>query len=297
MKRLITLALGTSLALAAIPSALGDTPFPGTRAGAIFVSAETVNLNRSVTGYFRPNGKVVFRASALNTKTHKSLTTKDVKSFYVQIPGQPNVTLTYRPHGLAALGRYVWIGKWVVPSDHPLGTVKFKVLVRTKSRLAGSFGQMPIPASQLTITLSPPPVPGPGPTTPPPPSRASGDVPLYVDTVNGSRPKNAPPRPVGCTQTNVFKRGEQIVPRAFGYDMSDSSILTPANVTNAHFTVPGQPDVLLNWGAHGTPQVWYWTNFWNIPLDYPLGDVPIRVSFTTVGGKTGILNYEVTIIP
>ena len=32
---------------------------------------------------------------------------------------------------------------------------------------------------------------------------------LYVDTVNGTRPVGAKPRPIGCTQTNVFQRGEQ----------------------------------------------------------------------------------------
>ena len=39
---------------------------------------------------------------------------------------------------------------------------------------------------------------------------------LYVDTVNGSRPVGAKPRPIGCTQTNVFQRGEQVVFRIWG---------------------------------------------------------------------------------
>ena len=102
---------------------------------------------------------------------------------------------------------------------------------------------------------------------------------------------------IGCTQTNVFKRGEQIVVRAFGYDMSDRSVLTPTNVTDAHFTVPGQPNAVLAWGTHGTPPVSYWTMFWNIPTDYPLGDIAIKVSYSTVSGHTGVHYYVVTIIP
>ena len=297
MKKLIPLALAMVAALAASASILADTPFPGTRSGSVFVSADTLNLGRTVTNYFTPGRKVVFRAQALSTKSHKFLTPKEVRSFVVQIPNQPDVQLLYRPHGLAAAGNSVWIGKWQIPIDYPLGTVPFKVVVRTWSKGSGTFMQMPVAASQLTVTWQSAGVPGPGPTNPPPPGSGAGDVPLYVDTVNGSRPVGARPRPIGCTQTNVFKRGEQIVVRAFGYDMSDKSILTTANVTNAHFTIPGKPDVPLNWGAHGNPKVWYWTNFFNIPSDYPLGDIPIKVSFTTVGGKTGILNYEVTIIP
>jgi hypothetical protein len=71
------------------------------------------------------------------------------------------------------------------------------------------------------------------------------------------------------------------------------------NVTNAHFSVPGQANVTLNWGSHGATgnKVWFWTNFWNIPKDYPLGDTTVRVIFTTVGGKTGTFNYQITIIP
>lgn len=298
MNKLITLALTTSLALLVSASALADTPFPGTRVGSVFVSADTVNLGRTVTNYFTPGRKVVFRASALNTKTHKFVTRSEVKSFYVQIPDQPNVTLLYRPHGLAARGHAVWIGKWTIPLDYPLGIVPFKAVVRIKTKQTGTFTQLPIASSRLTVTWKPQRPPGPGPVTPPPPGTGLGDVPLFVDMVNGSRPKGAPPRTIGCTQTNVFKRGEQIVPRAFGYDMSDGSVLTPDNVTKASFTVPGQPEKLLAWGGHGKPTpVWYWTGFWNIPRDYPLGDIPIKVSFTTVGGKTGTLYYEVTIIP
>jgi hypothetical protein len=296
MKRLIALALTAAFALVVSAASAADNPFPGTRGGTVFVSADTVNLGRTVTNYFTPGRKVVFRASAINMKTHKYVTRSEVKSFVVQIPNQPDLTLLYRPHGLAARGHTVWIGTWQVPLDYPLGTVPFKVVAKT-TKQSGFFTQLPVASSQLTITWKPPKLAGPGPTTPPPAGSGLGDVPLFVDTVNGSRPPGAAPRQIGCTQTNVFKRGEQIVVRAFGFDMSDGTVLSPDNVTNAHFTVPGQPDVLLAWGAHSTPKVWYWTSFWNIPKDYPLGDIAIKVAFTTVGGKTGTLYYEVTIIP
>ena len=40
-----------------------------------------------------------------------------------------------------------------------------------------------------------------------------------------------------------------------------------------------------------------WTNAWNIPTTYPLGDVVIQIQFTTITGKVGKLAYPITIIP
>ncbi len=97
----------------------------------------------------------------------------------------------------------------------------------------------------------------------------------------------------------MFKRGEQFVLRAWGSDMTTGEILSSDNVKDAHFSVPGVPDVALNWGAHGatTNRVWFWTNFWNIPTTFPLGDTTVKVVFNLESGKVGTFDYHVTIIP
>ena len=120
---------------------------------------------------------------------------------------------------------------------------------------------------------------------------------IYADSVNGTRPAGAAPRPVGCTQTNVFKRGEQFVLRTWGFDLASGDVLSIDNVTEAHFTVPGQPNVTLNWGSHGPGKVFFWTNAWQIPVTYPLGDVAVHISFTLTTGKVAALDYPITIIP
>jgi hypothetical protein len=169
------------------------------------------------------------------------------------------------------------------------------VLVKSKAKRLGSFVQMPVPTSQLTITTNPP-QPGTGPGATPPPA-GKPNVVLYADSVNGSRPAGAAPRPIGCTQTNVYKRGEQFVLRTWGYDLATGAVLSIDNVTDAHYTVPGQPNVLLNWGSHGAAKVFFWTNFWNIPATFPLGDTVVHLSFTLTSGKTATLDYPITIIP
>jgi hypothetical protein len=104
---------------------------------------------------------------------------------------------------------------------------------------------------------------------------------------------------VGCTQTNVFKRGEQFVLRSWGSELATGDVLSNENVDEATFTVPGVAPVVLNWGAHGAApnRVWFWTNFWNIPTTFPLGDTTIRVTFKLTSGKVGTYDYVITVIP
>jgi hypothetical protein len=186
-----------------------------------------------------------------------------------------------------------------VPADYPAGIVAFKVLVKTWTKRLGSFQQAPVAPAQLAIAAAPQAPLGPGPTSPLPVGPSKVDVTLYVDTVNGTRPAGTAPRPIGCTQTNVWKRGEQLVVRSWGFDLASGDVLSMDNVTEAHYSIAGQPNVTLNWGGHGTApnRVWFWANAWQIPKDYPLGDVIIRVSFTLVSGKVGTFDHLITIIP
>ena len=125
------------------------------------------------------------------------------------------------------------------------------------------------------------------------------DVFLYVDTVNGTRPAAAKPRPVGCSQTNVFKRGEQLVFRIWGSEAATGEVLSTENVKYAYVKIPGQPNMKLNWGAHGATsnRVWFWTAAFQIPTDYPLGTATFRVVFKTESDKFGTYDHSVTIVP
>jgi hypothetical protein len=298
MKRLIILA--AALALGAVGlgrSAFADTtPFPSVHAGDIFVIAQTVNKDCVMSDYYAPGSAVTFRAYAVDSKTKKVLTAKDVIYFYVKVPTQASIKLKATPRGACASGQYSWTGTWNVPADYPTGTVPFKVLVKSKAKRLGSFVQVPVATSQLTISATPNIPAGPGPSAPQGPTGKVTYV-IYSDSVNGTRPAGAAPRPIGCTQTNVFKRGEQFVLRAYGFDLKDRTVFSTDNVSEAHFAVPGQPNVTLNWGGHGPNKVFLWTNFWNIPADYPLGTTTVRISFTLTDGRVATHDYPITIIP
>lgn len=300
MRPFVTLAavLGVAATITASAPA-ADVPFPSPTVAQVFVAAQTVKADGSVSNYYAPGSTVIFRAYAVDGKTQKFLAAKDVTYFYVTIPNQPNVKLRYLPNAAGASGRMAWTGSWTVPANYPNGIVGFKVLVKTTAKRHGQFVQMPVATAQLTVMSTLPTVPGGSVGALNPAQTGKLDVALYVDSVNGSAPVAAPKRPIGCTQTNVYRRGEQLVLRTWGADMATGETLTSENVDNAHYSIPGQPDVQLPWGAHGaaTNRVWFWANFWNIPATYPLGDVTIHVSFKTDSGKTGTYDYPITIIP
>lgn len=302
MKRFV-LALATIAALVVVPSAWSEeppvVPFPAAHTGDVFVSAETLQTDGAISNFFAPGSSVVFRAYAVVGKTRNVVTRKTAKYFFVKIPNQPNLKLKYTPRGRYAKGRYVWTGTWNVPADYATGIVAFKVVVKTKSKRLGGFVQIPVASSQLTITKTPQAPPAPGPTSPLAPAGSKLSFGFYIDSVNGTRPAGTTPRPIGCTQTNVFKRGEQFVLRVWGFDLATGAVLSMDNVTEAHFSIAGIPDIRLNWGAHGATsnRVWFWTNQWQIPKDYPLGDTTVRVVFTTIAGKTATATYQITIIP
>ncbi len=279
----------------------GETPFPSTKVQQVFVAAQTVTAARAVITQVAPGGTVIFRAYAVDPKTKKVMTAKDVKYFYVKIANQPNVKLTYNPQALGATAKQPWTGSWSVPSTYPAGIVGFKVLIKIEAKRLGQFVQLPVATSQLTVTANPSTsFVAPIAAVTAAAQEAKLDVALYVDSVNGTRPAGAAARPVGCTQTNVYKRGEQFVLRAWGSDIATTDTLSTENVDTATVTFVGVAAPLtLNWGAHGATdnRVWFWTAAWNIPADYPLGDSVARVSFKTDGGKTGTYDYAFTVIP
>lgn len=272
-------------------------PFPSLKAGPVFVAAHTLTTDGVLASWFKPGDTVDFRAYAIATKTKKLVTSKDVKSFYVTIPNQPNVKLKYDTK-MTSMKDMPWTGSWTIPANYPIGQVPFKVLIKLRSKQTGSFVQMPVATAMLTVSGNPVSAFGPAPTDLAA-TTVNSQVAFYVDSVNGTRPPSAAPRLVGCSQTNVFKRGEQFVLRAWAMDLKTQKLLSDENVKEAHFSIAGQPDVTMNWGAHGATglKVWFWTNAWNIPKDYPLGTTAVKLTYTLLDGRTASYEHDINIIP
>src|SRR3954447_23910712 len=261
-------------------AASGPVPFPSAKGGPVFISSHVTTTDGAMSTWFLPGDKVVFRAFALDVKKKQYLATKDVKYFYVTIPGQPNVKLKYDAKA-PSMNNMPWTGTWTVPSALT-GQVDFRILIKTTVKRTGEFTQMPVSTAKLNIASNAAPVFGPAPTATATNPTGKPTLGLYVDSVNGTRPTGAAPRLVGCSQTNVYKRGEQFVLRIWGVDLKTGDVLSNENVASAKYSLAGQPDTPLNWGAHGTApnQVYFWTGAWAIPKDFPLGGTTVHVTYT-----------------
>jgi len=290
---LVAVATVTMSASAATP-----VPFPSPTVKQVFVAAQTVTTDGAVWSQFAPGSAVVFRAYAVDPKSHQVIDPKLVKYFYVSIPNQPTVKLTYGAKAPGASTGLPWSGSWTVPAGYTSGLVPFKVLIQVREHgkeFKGQFVQLPNGA--LTISATPPAVITPSPSTGDAgaPANTALNASLYVDTVNGSGPVGIAKRPVGCALANVYRRGEQVVVRAWGADLSTSDVLSNDNVDSAHFSIAGVPDVPLAYGAHGT--VYFWANAWVIPPTYPLGTTTIHVVFNLLSGKSATYDYSINVIP
>ena len=161
-RTILILAVGvTAATVTAVGGAQTPTekPFPSPTVVQYFVSARTVTGPGAAQGegvllnFFPQGSTVVFQATAGKTKTGELLTADAAKYFYVAIPGQPNVKLTYKAPAKKSVGApWTWSGSWTIPGDYPLGIVYLKVLLKSKAGGYGSFVQVPVASSQLTVT-------------------------------------------------------------------------------------------------------------------------------------------------
>jgi hypothetical protein len=301
MKKILVLAvLSAAAVVTTSASAVTPVPYPSAQVQQVFVAAQTVTADGSLSSWFTPGSSVVFRAYAVDPKSHKVVDPKLVKYFYVTIPNQPNVKLKYGATAPGASTGLPWSGVWNVPADYVTGGVPFKILIKVQDKTGkvskGQFQQMPSATAALTVSATAPAAYTPG--------AATGDAgagsgvlnaSLYVDTVNGTGPVGIAKRPVGCSLANVFKRGEQVVVRVWGTDLATTDVLSNDNVDSAHFSIAGQPDLALNYGAHGP--IYFWANAWVIPPGYPLGATTIHVVFNLLGGKSTSYDYSINVIP
>ena len=152
MKRrmIILVALLGMTAVPAGAQAPAETPFPSPKIVGTFVRVRTVTAPNSayLTNFFPHGAPVVFRMFVGDNKTGHSLTNKDLRYARIAIPGQPPLKYV----GDDPL--WPWVGTWTIPADYPLGIVNFQAQVKTKTNANGSFVQMPVGTSQLTVTAS-----------------------------------------------------------------------------------------------------------------------------------------------
>lgn len=154
MKRRMII-LAALLGMTAVPAgaqAPAETPFPSPKVVQAFVRVQTVTSVDSgyLTNFFPQGSTVVFRMFVGDNKTRTSMTAKNLRYAKLLIPGQPDVKMTWA----GTDPQFPWVGSWTIPADFKLGPVVFEATIKTKANGYGSFLQIPVATSQLTVTAA-----------------------------------------------------------------------------------------------------------------------------------------------
>lgn len=124
-------------------------------------------------------------------------------------------------------------------------------------------------------------------------SEAPGDW-LFIDadTVQGPANLTEEEGPaLSCVQDNRYARNEEIVWRVKVFDPLTGEPMDDTALSSVQAVLPDQ--VLdLHYGSHprDTPADFFWTVGWDIPEDYPSGELPYTITATAADGRSG--TYE-----
>ena len=122
---------------------------------------------------------------------------------------------------------------------------------------------------------------------------APGDW-LFIDADTVWGPANIPDEErasKSCVQSNRFARNEEIVWRVKVLDPLTGQPMDDTMLESVQVVLPDQ--VLdMRYGPHprDTPADFFWTYGWDIPEDYPTGELGYTVTATSTDGRSGL--YE-----
>lgn len=160
-----------------------------------------------------------------------------------------------------------------------------------KAQIAGNILLSSVPdAPPRAPRPAPDPDAPPPPPPPTPPAHENVELFMYVDTVTsgGGESPYSVDASTYCSISSVFKRGMRIVWRMKVVDTSTGNVLQGTDVKSAVVSLPGGTED-FSFGRHGgaDDSPWFWTAYFDVPPDFPLGILDFVVEVTTNDGKTG----------
>jgi len=118
---------------------------------------------------------------------------------------------------------------------------------------------------------------------------------MYMEVIASAAPSTTGLLAIpGCVVDSVFKRGMRVIFRYELYDMASGKRVTDRDGATTKVQLAANQTVDGYFAPRGTPPPppdapWTWAGVWNIPTDFPLGNVVPSVLVTAKDGKSTTL--------
>jgi hypothetical protein len=125
-------------------------------------------------------------------------------------------------------------------------------------------------------------------------SQPIGPYVMYMETIASAAPSTAGLLAVpGCVDDSIFKRGMRVVFRYSIWDRASGKAITDRDGSTTKVQLGTNQSVDGFFAPRGAPPPppnapWTWVAVWNVPTDFPLGNVDPTVTLSS-GGKTTTL--------
>ncbi len=112
--------------------------------GTVATVSDNAKSSCVISDIFKRGMQIVFRFEAVDTSTGQKLTEADVESALVQLPNGEEVKARFSRHGATDDSPWFWAAGWVIPDDYPLGTLDWRIVVKTTNGKEGTFRQLQV---------------------------------------------------------------------------------------------------------------------------------------------------------
>ncbi|MFN3889378.1 MAG: hypothetical protein ACK4MV_03195 [Beijerinckiaceae bacterium] len=104
-----------------------------------------------LTNRFVRGDQVVFRMRLTDPATGQNLDASAVESVRVEVSNGQSLPMKFGPHPPRNSTDNFWTAAWIIPKDHPTGSLSYRVFAVAKGGAAMSWEPFKVAASQLTV--------------------------------------------------------------------------------------------------------------------------------------------------
>jgi hypothetical protein len=226
---------------------------------------------------FQPGEDVVFRVKVFDPATGQAMDDKALSSVVVALKDGQTFKAGYggHPGGPGSTPTdYFWSVAWAIPQTYPTGSVPFTVAATSNDGRKGTFNDLNVAPSLLTIVS------------------AMVPVALNIDADTVISAEGAPSPQSICVESSQFKHGEAVVFRVKVSDPTTGKPMDDKALSSVVVALKDGQTFNAVYGGHpggpgSTPTDYFWSVAWAIPQTYPTGSVPYTVTATSSDGRTG----------